>query len=75
LFCNSDESPNLVKYNISLVLRTKVLESQEWRDHRQNTHGNLAKGISRCGTHSLRKFASTLTHLRGRSQDEVDVIG
>jgi hypothetical protein len=75
LFCNSDESPNSVKYNIGLVLRTKVLESQEWRDLRQNTYSNLANGNNKCGNHSLHKFALTLTRLLCWSQDEVDVRG
>jgi hypothetical protein len=63
LFCDTEESPSSVKQQISTLLRKKVIDSSEWNELQEMTHGrggNFTTGL--CGTHSLRKFAATHLH-------------
>ena len=74
IFCDTEETPDSVKQQVSVNLKKKVIESEEWIELQRQTHGD-SYVIDKCGTHSLRKFATTLARLIGSLQDEVEARG
>jgi hypothetical protein len=75
LFCNTDETPDTVKKQVSNVLMQRVVKSNDWVQYQRQVERDGGVPAGKIGTHSLRKMGSTLARLMGRSQDEVDVRG
>jgi hypothetical protein len=76
LFCDNEEDPDQVKRQVSNILLNKILKSPEWKEMQETMEGENGAGRSGfCGTHSMRKLASTMARVLGRTQDEVDARG
>jgi hypothetical protein len=76
LFCDTDETVATVKTQVGMLLRTKVVKHAEFASLLNQNEGSSGDNKKQLvGSHSLRKLASTLARLMGRTQDEMDHRG
>ena len=70
LFCNSNETPEMVKALIGKAIRDHVTNNEAWRNLQEE--GVHSRPV---GSHSNRKLASTLARRQGCTQDDIDCHG